>query len=112
MHTTATPDQLAELGRTAAGRTAPATIEAVIVAVTHRQAHALPAVAARLLAVESDLATLRRTVAMHAARADAGEDPTTADLLTALDRAGVSIRRDVTEAAATLTAMHTAETRW
>lgn len=46
------------------------------------------AVAARLLAVEDELADIRRTVARHVAAADAGDDPTAADLLADLRRAG------------------------
>lgn len=46
------------------------------------------ALAARLLAVEDELAATRRTVARHVAAADAGNDPIPSDLLTDLHHAG------------------------
>ncbi|MER6616345.1 hypothetical protein [Streptomyces xantholiticus] len=65
---------------------------------------ALPLILRRLLAVESDLATLRAKVAEHVAAADQGDDPTPGELLEDLKRAGVDLRGDVESAAAVLKA--------
>ncbi|MFF4902194.1 hypothetical protein [Streptomyces sp. NPDC001068] len=63
---------------------------------------ALPPVLRRLLAVESELATVRAKVAGHIAAHDQGHDPTAGELLEDLRRAGVDLAHDVTAAAAVL----------
>ncbi|QFG13328.1 hypothetical protein SEA_GILGAMESH_136 [Streptomyces phage Gilgamesh] len=65
---------------------------------------ALPMLLRRLLAVESELLTIRGRVAGHVAAADQGADPTPGELLEELKRAGVDLRADVEEAALVLEA--------
>ncbi|MFD9395011.1 hypothetical protein ACFWBB_31065 [Streptomyces sp. NPDC060000] len=63
---------------------------------------ALPMLLRRLLAVETELLTLRTKVAGHVAAGDQGHDPTTGELLEELRRAGVDLRADVEAAAQVL----------
>ncbi|MGW2497327.1 hypothetical protein ACWCV2_22860 [Streptomyces pseudogriseolus] len=107
----AEPRHLAALADAVRGHT-PISADSVPDAVRDRAARYLPNIAARLLAAETDLANLRHAVAMHAARADAGEDVTAGDLLAEAARHGLALGEDVAEAAHTLTAMYAAETRW
>lgn len=111
MLTPATPGQLAALADQIGPDRAPASIVVVLDAAevhaeTIRGRHtteafgrycrtALPMLLRRLLAAESDLATLRAQVARHVAAADRGEDPTSGELLDACKRAGIDLRVDV-----------------
>ncbi|MFD9190340.1 hypothetical protein ACFWCA_19180 [Streptomyces phaeochromogenes] len=65
---------------------------------------ALPWILLRLLAAESDLATLRAKVAEHVAAADLGRDPTPRELLDDCRRAGINLQADAADAAALLEA--------
>ncbi|MFD6335326.1 hypothetical protein ACFWGI_37895 [Streptomyces niveus] len=65
---------------------------------------ALPAILRRLLAIESELLTMRATVAGHAAAHERGDEPTLGELLEALSRAGIDLYADVEIAAALLDA--------
>ncbi|MGW4727638.1 hypothetical protein ACWEQC_00290 [Streptomyces shenzhenensis] len=58
-------------------------------------ARALLAISRRLLAAEDAHTDTRLAVACHVAAADAGEDPTPADLLAALTKAGQPIGDDM-----------------
>lgn len=71
---------------------------------------ALPMLLGRLLAVETELMTLRAKVAGHVAAADHGHDPSAGDLLKDLRRAGVDLGADVEAAAALLEAQAHAAT--
>ncbi|MFE6639540.1 hypothetical protein ACFVFT_38500 [Streptomyces tendae] len=65
---------------------------------------ALPMLLRRLLAVESELLTIRGKVAGHIAEYDQGEDPSPGELLEDLKRAGIDLRADVEAAALVLEA--------
>ncbi|GAA2439331.1 hypothetical protein [Streptomyces glaucus] len=65
---------------------------------------ALPMLLRRLLAAESDLATLRAAVAEHVAATDQGDEPTPGELLADLVRRGIDLHADVEAAAAVLEA--------
>lgn len=73
---------------------------------TPRGEHALSAAVLgavrRLLDVEAELATVRMLIASHVAEADAGDDPTPADLLAALDRHRAPLTADELAAARAL----------
>lgn len=117
--TPATPEELAELNRLLHPASPPVFAVAVKAAKVHadtvagrqtteklgRYCHtALPTLLRRLLAVESDLATLRAAIARHVAADDQGDDPTPGELLEDLRRRGIDLRADVAEAAAVLEA--------
>lgn len=113
----ATPELLSELNRMLHPGTAP--LPSLALAVDAAEVHAdtvagrrttqalgnysrtaLPLLLGRLLAVETELLTLRTRVAGHIAAADQGHDPTVGELLEGLRRAGVDLRADVEAAAA------------
>lgn len=71
---------------------------------------ALPMLLGRLLAVETELLTLRAKVAGHVAAADQGHDPSVGELIGDLRRAGVDLTADVETAAALLEAQAHATT--
>ncbi|MEU9355072.1 hypothetical protein AB0D65_29760 [Streptomyces griseoloalbus] len=115
----ATPEQLAALD----GMLRPAPVSSIVVALDAAEVHAdtlagrqtieglgrycrtaLPMLMRRLLAVESELLTIRGKVAGHVAAADQGEDPTPGELLEELKRAGIDLRADVEAAALVLEA--------
>ncbi|MDV6291358.1 hypothetical protein R2F25_38755 [Streptomyces sp. UP1A-1] len=120
----ATPEQLAALD----AMLWPAPVSSIVVALDAAEVHtdtlagrqtteglgrycrtALPMLMRRLLAVESELLTIRGKVAGHIAEYDHGNDPTALELLEDLRRAGVDLRADVEAAAAVLEAQaHTA----
>lgn len=107
----ATPQQLDALADAVTGHT-PISADSIPDAVRYRSAQYLPNLAARLHAAETELAALRRAVAMHAARVDIGEDVTVADLLTDIERQGVSLAEERAAVAEELLAMYAVETRW
>ncbi|MFE1206400.1 hypothetical protein ACFW5V_32455 [Streptomyces sp. NPDC058762] len=110
----ATPEQLAALD----GMLRPAPVSSIVVVLDAAEVHAdtlagrqtteglgrycrtaLPMLMRRLLAVESELLTIRAKVAGHIAEYDQGEDPSAGELLEDLRRAGVDLRADVETAA-------------
>ncbi|MEU2585273.1 hypothetical protein ABZ612_20395 [Streptomyces avermitilis] len=112
--TPATPEQLAELDRLLR----PASTSSLAVAVDAAEVHAdtvagryttealgrycrtgLPPILRRLLAVETELLTMRGKVAAHIAEYDQGHDPTGLELLEGLGRAGIDLGVDVQAAA-------------
>ncbi|GHH22374.1 hypothetical protein [Streptomyces lanatus] len=119
MLTPATPELLAELDRMLRPATPPSFPLALDAAEVHadtiagRQTTeglgnysrtALPMLLRRLLAVETELLTMREKVAGHVAATDQGHDPTVGELLEALRLAGVDLRADVVTAAELLEA--------
>jgi hypothetical protein len=115
----ATPEQLAELDGMLRPSTPPSFPVLLDVAEVHADTvagrrttqalgnysrTALPPLLRRLLAVETELLTMRTKVAGHVAAADQGDDPTVGELLEELRRAGVDLRADVKAAAALLEA--------
>ncbi|MEU6462215.1 hypothetical protein [Streptomyces sp. NPDC046976] len=66
----------------------------------HYSRTALPALLRRLLAVETELVTMRLRVAGYIAAHDQGADPTPGELLGELRRAGIDLGADVETAAA------------
>ncbi|MGX1268011.1 hypothetical protein [Streptomyces phaeoluteigriseus] len=119
MLTPATPEMLAELDRLL--RPGTASLSSLALALDAAEVHAdttagrhtteglgnysrtaFPPLLRRLLAVETELLTMRTKVAGHVAAADQGHDPTAAELLESLRRAGVDLRDDVRAAAVVL----------
>ncbi|QOV40219.1 hypothetical protein IM697_18530 [Streptomyces ferrugineus] len=125
MLTPATPELLAELDRMLRPATPPSFPLALDAAEVHADTiagrktteglgnysrTALPMLLRRLLAVETELLTMRTKVAGHVAEYDQGDDPSAGELLEELQRAGVDLRADVEAAAAVLEAQAHAAT--